>query len=115
MYQCNECQRKFDSDHNKCPICIRGYLVPAKEELHHLDSLAHVVLPTKNSNYKKKRAEEKKRKADELLATAKQEVRRLEKGIDKVLYALANEDTTDAKVIESVTKKLIELYNGKEI
>lgn len=68
-----------------------------------------------NSNYKKKRAEEKKKKTDDLLATAKREIRRLEKGIDKVLYHLANEDVTRPEVIEEIQKELIDLYNGKEI
>lgn len=66
-------------------------------------------------NYKQVRRKEKQEKTDKLLATAKAEVRRLEKGIDKVLYHIDTEDLSDPAVWNELQKDLINLYNGKEI
>lgn len=64
---------------------------------------------------KQKRRKEKQETTDKLLAAAKAEVRRLEQGIDRILYYFDTEDLTDSYVQNSLQKKLINLYNGKEI
>lgn len=90
----------------KCPKC--GNLTVLKT-----DDITEN--PAAFKNYKKEKAAQKNKRTDELLAAAKEEVRRLEKGIDRVLHWLDNEDTSKEEVVSSIHDSLINLYNGQDI
>lgn len=112
-YQCNNyhCQASFEREMEMstvhCPYCKGTDLTLSN------DPPKPPVTP--KANYKKIKHEEKKEKIDQLLANAKSEVRRLEKGIDRVLYIIDTEDLSDPVLWQRLQSKLIDLYNGKEI
>lgn len=71
--------------------------------------------PSQLLRNKQKRMKGKEKNNVEYLKHAKQEIRRLEKGIDKVLYHLDTEDLSDPVFWSQIQADLIKLYNGKEL
>lgn len=99
-YRCNnqKCGRPFELDFDgECPVCRIGTVVP------------------QSFLNQQERKVTKKVTTEKYLAAAKQEIRRLEKGIDKILYLLDTEYIGEEEVIKQIHNKLHDLYNGKEI